>query len=102
LEDWASVPDGGNDGILFLFAITSKPALGSTQPPIHWVPGTLSLWVKRPVREADHSPLSSAKVKEGMELYIHSPNMSSWCGASLSTGTSLTFTFAFRHVIFLL
>jgi hypothetical protein len=39
-------------------------ALGPTQPPIQWVPGALSLGIKRPGREADHSPPSSAKVKE--------------------------------------
>jgi hypothetical protein len=38
-------------------------ALGPTQPPIHWVPGAVSLGVKRSGREADHSPPSSAKVK---------------------------------------
>jgi hypothetical protein len=32
-------------------------------------------------READHSPLSSAEVKELVELYLHSPNMPSWRGA---------------------
>jgi hypothetical protein len=37
---------------------------GSTQPPIQWVPGVLSLGVKRPGRDADHSPPSSAEVKE--------------------------------------
>jgi hypothetical protein len=31
--------------------------------PIQWVPGALSLGVKRPVRETDHSPPSSAEVK---------------------------------------
>jgi hypothetical protein len=36
---------------------------GDTQPPIQWVPGALSLGVKRPGREADHSPPSSAEVK---------------------------------------
>jgi hypothetical protein len=35
-----------------------------TQPPIQWVTGTLSLGVKRQEREADHSPPSSAEVKE--------------------------------------
>jgi hypothetical protein len=34
------------------------------QPPIQWVPGDLSLGVKRPGREADHSPPSSAEVEE--------------------------------------
>jgi hypothetical protein len=34
--------------------------LGPTQPRIHWVPRALSLGVKRPGSEADHSPLSSA------------------------------------------
>jgi len=34
--------------------------------------------VKRPGREADHSPPSSAKVKEWVELYLHSLNMPSW------------------------
>jgi hypothetical protein len=37
-------------------------ALGPTRPPIQWVAGALSLGVKRPVREADHSPPSSAEV----------------------------------------
>jgi hypothetical protein len=38
-------------------------ALGPTQPPIQWIPGALSLGVKRPGREADHSPPSSAEGK---------------------------------------
>jgi hypothetical protein len=29
-------------------------------------------------READHSPPSSADVKEWVELYLHSPNTPSW------------------------
>jgi hypothetical protein len=48
----------------FLFTTASRPALGSTQPPIQWVPGALSLEVKRPGREADHSPPSGANAKE--------------------------------------
>jgi hypothetical protein len=40
-----------------------------------------SLGVKRLGREADHSPPSSAEVKEWAELYLHSPNTPSWCGA---------------------
>jgi hypothetical protein len=48
---------------IFLFTTTSRPALGPTQPPIQWVPGALSLGVKRPGCEADHSPPSVAEVK---------------------------------------
>jgi hypothetical protein len=49
---------------IFLLTTASRTALGSTQPPIEWVPGALSLGVKRLGREADHSPPSSAEVKE--------------------------------------
>jgi hypothetical protein len=42
-------------------------------PPIQWVSGALSLGLKRPGREADHSPPSTAEVKECVELYLHSP-----------------------------
>jgi hypothetical protein len=49
---------------IFLFTTASRTALGSNQPPIQWVPGALSLGIKRPGREADHSPPSSAEVKE--------------------------------------
>jgi hypothetical protein len=47
--------------------------------------------VKRPVREADHSPLSSAEVKECVELYIHSPNTPSWHGAKLKHRDNLPY-----------
>jgi hypothetical protein len=46
---------------------------------------------KRPVREADRSLPSSAAVKECVELYLHSPNTSSWRLAWLSTGTILLY-----------
>jgi hypothetical protein len=48
---------------IFLFTTASGTVLGPTQPPIQWVPGVLSLGVKRPGPEADHSPPSSAEVK---------------------------------------
>jgi hypothetical protein len=49
----------------FLFTTASRTAPEPTQPPIQWVPGILSLGVKRPGRKADHSPLPfSAEVKE--------------------------------------
>jgi hypothetical protein len=49
---------------IFLFTTVSRTALGPTQPPIQWVLGALSLEVKRLESEADHSPPSSAEVKE--------------------------------------
>jgi hypothetical protein len=47
-----------------IFSTSSRPALGSTQPPIQWVPGAFSPWLKRPGREADHLPPASAEVKK--------------------------------------
>jgi hypothetical protein len=48
---------------IFLFITASRTALGPTQPPIQCVPGILSLGVKRPGSEANHSPPSSAEIK---------------------------------------
>jgi hypothetical protein len=47
----------------YLFFYVS--AVGPTQPPVQWVVGALSSEVKRLGREADHSPRSSAKAKNG-------------------------------------
>jgi hypothetical protein len=41
----------------------SRPAVGSIQPPIQLIPGALSSGLKRPESEADHSPPTSAAVK---------------------------------------
>jgi hypothetical protein len=49
---------------IFLFFTSSRPALASAQPPIQWVPGALAPGVKRPGREVDHSPSTSAEVKK--------------------------------------
>jgi hypothetical protein len=55
-------------------------ALESTQPPIQWVPGVLSLGLKRPGHEADHSPPSSAEVKNAWR-YTSAPQyvFMAWC-----------------------
>jgi hypothetical protein len=47
----------------FPLTSVSRPALGPTQPPVQWVPGVLSRGKARPGRDADHSPPSSAEVK---------------------------------------
>jgi hypothetical protein len=43
-----------------------------TQPPIQWIPGTLSPGVKRPGREADHSPPTIAEVQNTW-IYASTP-----------------------------
>jgi hypothetical protein len=48
--------------ILLLFT-SSRADLGPIQNPIEWVPGALPPGVKRPEREANHSPPTSAKIK---------------------------------------
>jgi hypothetical protein len=47
--------------------IASTPTLCPTEPPIQWVPE-----VKRPGREADHSPPTSAEVKRTW-IYTSTP-----------------------------
>jgi hypothetical protein len=69
----------------------SRPALEPTQLPIQWVLGTISLGVKWPGREADHSPPSSAEDKEWVELYLHSPNTASWRCGQLKHRDNFTF-----------
>jgi hypothetical protein len=56
----------------FLFTTVSRTALGPTQPPIPWVPGALTLGINLPGREANHSPPSSAEVKNSCS-YISTP-----------------------------
>jgi hypothetical protein len=85
-DDRGSVPGGGNDGIFF-FAVASRPALGPTQPPIQFVPDAITSGVKRPVREADHSPPSNAEVPwnyTSTSQYV----FTAWCSFK-TTGTTL-------------
>jgi hypothetical protein len=53
---------------------------GPPKPANQWVPGALSLGVKGPEREADHSPLSGAEVKKGGAI-PPLPHTSSWHSA---------------------
>jgi hypothetical protein len=80
-------------GLGIFFATASRMALGHTQPPVQWVPGALCLGVKWLACEADHSPPSSAEVKECVELYLYTPDTPSWCGAQLKKWHSDNFTF---------
>jgi len=44
-----------------------------TQPPLRWVPGALSLWVKRTRREDNHLNPPSTELKEWVELHLNNP-----------------------------
>jgi len=51
-----------------------------------WIPrneiiASIRVYLQRPGREADHSPPSSAEVKQWVELYLHSPSTPSWRAA---------------------
>jgi hypothetical protein len=65
---------------IFLFSTACRPALGSTQPSIQWVPGALSLGLKRPEREAHNSHPCSVKVKNPWSYTSTPPYLvMTWC-----------------------
>jgi hypothetical protein len=79
----------------FLNATASRPAPGPTQPPIQWVQGALTPEVKRLGRDADHSPPSTAEVKN-MWSYTSTPQyvfMAWWSVKHESTRTALPLFF---------
>jgi hypothetical protein len=51
---------------------SSRPVLGPTQPPVQWLPWTLSQGVKRPGREDDQSPPTIVEVKNTW-IYTSTP-----------------------------
>jgi hypothetical protein len=79
---------------IFLFDTTTRPALGPTQPPIQWAPGILSLGVKLPEREAEHSLPYSAEVNNAC---LHSHNTPSWRGSQLKKSTRDNFILLIQH-----
>jgi hypothetical protein len=60
--------------------MSSTPDLGPTQPPIQWVTVAPSPELKRPGREADHSPPTTGEVKKTW-LYTSTPPYAfmAWC-----------------------
>jgi hypothetical protein len=77
----------------FHFYISSRSFLGSTQPPIQWVPGTLSPGVKA-AREWNwplNFQLVSRSRKSGSIRPL--PHTPPWRSTKSSTGTSLPFLF---------
>jgi len=47
---------------IFVFAVTSRPALGPNQFPVQWAHGNLSLEIKQLQRKVKFPPPSSAEV----------------------------------------
>jgi hypothetical protein len=66
-------------GKFFIYSTAFRPTLVSTQPPIQWVQGALSLGIKWTRRETDYSPPSSAEVNNAVAVPPLS-HTSSWCG----------------------
>jgi len=62
------------------YSLHHRVHTGSGAYPASYSLGTRDtfLAVKRPGRESDHSPPSSAEVKECVELYFQCPNTPSW------------------------
>jgi hypothetical protein len=60
---------------IFIFTIVSRPALGTTQPPIQWVPEALSLGIKQLGYEADHSPSSSVAFRAWCSIKAQGQHM---------------------------
>jgi len=59
------------------FLHPSRMALGPNKRPIQWVP-SLSQGIKHQRDGVDHQPLSSAEVKERVELHLYSTSGSLW------------------------
>jgi hypothetical protein len=77
LEGRGSIP--GRDKLFLFFSTVSRPALGHTQSPTKWAQGSLSTEAERQRREAGHSYLTSAEVKNGGAIAPIS-HTSSWRG----------------------
>jgi hypothetical protein len=74
------------------FTRESRPAVCSTRSPIQWISGPLSLGIKTPEREADHSPQSNVVIKNAWS-YTYTPlyGFTAWC--LMKHRTNFTFNF---------
>jgi hypothetical protein len=74
-SDWLRTELGSIPGMARFFSYPQRPDL-PWDPIIQWIRWSLSPWVKRPGRERDQSPPSSADVKNGGAI-LPLPQMSS-------------------------
>jgi hypothetical protein len=101
---WKAVEKNLVNYLWFWLSISSPPPLGCENFSLHRVQsgsgahpasypmGTRGSFLRgKAGSEADHSPPSSAEVKEWMELYHHSPNTPSWRGAQLKHRDNFNF-----------
>jgi len=73
LESWEFDPWQKQE--ILPFSQTTRPAVGSIQPPIQWIPGALSSGIMQLKLVVDHSPPSCAMVTNDGKLYLFSPSM---------------------------
>jgi hypothetical protein len=83
---------------MFLFSAASRTALEPAQPPTQRVPAAFSPLVKRPGREADHPPPSSAEVKNAWR-YVSAPQyvFMAWYLVKHRDNFAFTFTIPFHR-----
>jgi hypothetical protein len=102
IQDFKSIPgwtievlgfDSRRGQGIFLCTTVPRTALGPNQPPIQWVPWALSLGVRRPRREADHSPPSSVEFNTAWN-YTSTPQyvFMTWCLVKHRDNFTFTFT----------
>jgi hypothetical protein len=78
VDDRRSIPKRGK--IFFSSVTASRPDSWLTPPSIQWEPGALSLGVKHPECEANHSPPPSAEVKNDVAVSPTLPYVFiAWC-----------------------
>jgi hypothetical protein len=79
---------------IFVFTTASRTTLGTTQPPIQWVPRVLSLGVKRSGRGADHSPHIVARSNNEWS-YTFTPRYAliAWCSVKKPQGKLYLYLF---------
>jgi hypothetical protein len=68
---WGSNPGGGE-------TVRIRPDGSGAHPAPRKIGTGSLLWVKRPGRGINYPPPSSTEGKQRLELYFHSPSVSSW------------------------
>jgi hypothetical protein len=95
---WQQVSIPGR-GKRFLPSPVSRLALGPTRPHIQWVQGPLSPGAKRPGREANRSPPSSAEVKNGGAIPPLPKSLAVITKCSDQTSSCITQRSVERHIL---